>query len=135
MGSLPARPGHSRDTPVTETTWRYSRHLVEVLREISIRIKNWWVRAHESEAPVCARAILHLRGIGGQLGSLSPQVNPCCSDANDNALFSFTTWTGKLKEVWESACATFKSVSKETHSETMAYGSGVFPNGPFLANS
>ena|SRR5664279_3066104 len=30
VGSLPARPGHSRDTPVTETTWTYSRQPAEV---------------------------------------------------------------------------------------------------------
>jgi hypothetical protein len=30
VGSLPARPGHSRDTPVTETTWTYSRQTVEL---------------------------------------------------------------------------------------------------------
>src|SRR5664279_561604 len=33
VGSLPARPGHSRDTPVTETTWTYSRHLGQVERQ------------------------------------------------------------------------------------------------------
>src|ERR1035438_664338 len=30
VGSLPARPGHSRDTPVTETTWTNSRRSVLV---------------------------------------------------------------------------------------------------------
>ena len=30
MGSLPARPGHSRDTPVTETTWTCSRRLTDL---------------------------------------------------------------------------------------------------------
>src|ERR1022692_4975333 len=33
VASLPARPGHSRDTPVTETTCTYSRHLGQVERQ------------------------------------------------------------------------------------------------------
>src|SRR5664279_2186178 len=35
VGSLPARPGHSRDTPVTETTWPNSRRSVLVAA-------TWW---------------------------------------------------------------------------------------------
>src|ERR1035438_1935998 len=37
VGSLPARPGHSRDTLVTETTWTYSRLCAEVPAGVNSR--------------------------------------------------------------------------------------------------
>jgi hypothetical protein len=35
VGCLPARPGHSRDTPVTETTWTYSRQTAPLERHLA----------------------------------------------------------------------------------------------------
>ena len=42
VGSLTARPGHSRDTPVTETTWTYCRHFVQVAGMPRNRSSTGW---------------------------------------------------------------------------------------------
>ena len=50
MRSLPARPGHSRDTPVTETTWTYSRQTAEVPpsdRDWEVGVPSLWPRPEE----------------------------------------------------------------------------------------
>jgi len=63
-------------------------------RDVCRHIKTWWL-GHTSRSPSCGRGILHLRGIGRQLASLSRAKNRTTNayslDGNDNVHYHSLT--------------------------------------------
>src|ERR1035441_10590976 len=104
---MSARPGHSRDTPVTESTWPYSRRPAPLEREPWLGFDTDAV-VHRSTNPLLAAEIA-LSCLHGdvpekeldlvqfstrsmtQLGTRTPQIMRCYLGKSEFSRYCFTT--------------------------------------------